>query len=137
MPDDVVVGIVSEAMEAPECKKGFILDGFPRTTAQAEKVKSCFLFFFHPWEDSRLEGRVLGRSDGLISSMIWRHAFGVPWWLLHPRSPSHKASLSHMTCFPYQPDFVGFVPRSGHPTGSSFLRGVHVLSEHFVLRLNR
>lgn len=39
VPDDVVVGIVSEAMEAPECKKGFILDGFPRTTAQAEKVR--------------------------------------------------------------------------------------------------
>ncbi|CAM9953980.1 unnamed protein product [Ectocarpus fasciculatus] len=38
VPDDVVVGIVSEAMEAPECKKGFILDGFPRTTAQAEKL---------------------------------------------------------------------------------------------------
>ena len=51
VPDDVVVGIVSEAMEAPECKKGFILDGFPRTTVQAEKVRyidtkyfcTCFL----------------------------------------------------------------------------------------------
>ncbi|CAM9921893.1 unnamed protein product [Scytosiphon promiscuus] len=38
VPDDVVVGIVNEAMEAPECKKGFILDGFPRTTVQAEKL---------------------------------------------------------------------------------------------------
>ena len=38
VPDDVVVGIVSEAIEAPACKKGFILDGFPRTTVQAQKV---------------------------------------------------------------------------------------------------
>eukprot|EP00611_Tribonema_gayanum_P017916 TRINITY_DN3089_c0_g1_i1.p1 TRINITY_DN3089_c0_g1~~TRINITY_DN3089_c0_g1_i1.p1 ORF type:complete len:241 (+),score=90.36 TRINITY_DN3089_c0_g1_i1:105-827(+) len=36
--DDVVVGIISEAIQAPECKKGFILDGFPRTVPQAEKL---------------------------------------------------------------------------------------------------
>lgn len=44
VPDDVVVGIVSEAMEAPECKKGFILDGFPRTTVQAEKVRAMMYY---------------------------------------------------------------------------------------------
>lgn len=33
------MGIVSEAIEAPECKKGFILDGFPRTAVQADKVR--------------------------------------------------------------------------------------------------
>lgn len=38
VPDEVVVGIISEAIEAPECKKGFILDGFPRTAVQADKV---------------------------------------------------------------------------------------------------
>ncbi|CAM9892226.1 unnamed protein product [Ascophyllum nodosum] len=38
VPDEVVVGIVSEAIEAPECKKGFILDGFPRTAVQADKL---------------------------------------------------------------------------------------------------
>mmetsp|Transcript_6261 Transcript_6261/g.5593 ORF Transcript_6261/g.5593 Transcript_6261/m.5593 type:complete len:240 (+) Transcript_6261:23-742(+) len=33
--DDVVAGIVSEAIKGPECKNGFILDGFPRTVNQA------------------------------------------------------------------------------------------------------
>lgn len=33
--DDVVTGIISEALKSPECKRGFILDGFPRTVAQA------------------------------------------------------------------------------------------------------
>lgn len=37
--DEIVVGIISEAIEAPECSKGFILDGFPRTAVQADKVK--------------------------------------------------------------------------------------------------
>lgn len=44
VPDDLVVGIVSEAMDAPECRKGFILDGFPRTAAQAEKVWQLSMF---------------------------------------------------------------------------------------------
>lgn len=33
-----MVGIIDEAMNKPRCQKGFILDGFPRTVAQAEKV---------------------------------------------------------------------------------------------------
>eukprot|EP00850_Spirogloea_muscicola_P012790 SM000084S23126 [mRNA] locus=s84:306077:307750:+ [translate_table: standard] len=36
--DDLVVGIIDEAMARPSCQKGFILDGFPRTVTQAEKV---------------------------------------------------------------------------------------------------
>ena len=34
--DDVVAGIVAEAIQGPECAKGFILDGFPRTVEQAK-----------------------------------------------------------------------------------------------------
>jgi adenylate kinase len=36
--DDIVVGIIKEAIDRPECKKGFILDGFPRTVPQAQKL---------------------------------------------------------------------------------------------------
>lgn len=36
--DDLVVGIIDEAIKRPSCQKGFILDGFPRTVVQAEKV---------------------------------------------------------------------------------------------------
>jgi adenylate kinase len=38
VPDDVVCGIVEERIGEPDCEKGFILDGFPRTLAQAEFV---------------------------------------------------------------------------------------------------
>ena len=34
--DDIVTQIVADAMDAPECKQGFVLDGFPRTDNQAK-----------------------------------------------------------------------------------------------------
>ncbi len=38
VPDEVVIGIVKERLQAPDCRNGFILDGFPRTIPQAEAL---------------------------------------------------------------------------------------------------
>jgi adenylate kinase len=38
VPDDVVIGLIRERSTAPDCQKGFILDGFPRTIPQAEAL---------------------------------------------------------------------------------------------------
>jgi adenylate kinase len=38
VPDEIVVGIIAERIEAPDCKNGFVLDGFPRTVNQAKTL---------------------------------------------------------------------------------------------------
>jgi adenylate kinase len=41
VPDDVVIGIVKERLAEPDCARGFILDGFPRTAAQADALSEA------------------------------------------------------------------------------------------------
>lgn len=38
VPDEVVIGLVREKLSSPDCQRGFLLDGFPRTVAQADQL---------------------------------------------------------------------------------------------------
>ena len=38
VPDEIVIGIVEQRLKEPDCANGFVLDGFPRTTPQAEAL---------------------------------------------------------------------------------------------------
>ncbi|WP_026693342.1 adenylate kinase [Peribacillus kribbensis] len=40
VPDEVTIGIVRERLSQDDCKKGFLLDGFPRTVAQADALEN-------------------------------------------------------------------------------------------------
>ena len=65
VPDDVVLGIVAERVAKPDCEKGFILDGVPRTLAQAEALDAKGVKIDHvvslEIEDSVIESRMTGR----------------------------------------------------------------------------
>ncbi|MEW8691771.1 MAG: adenylate kinase [Candidatus Thiodiazotropha endolucinida] len=39
VPDDLIMGIMEQRLQEPDCEKGFLLDGFPRTIPQAEALK--------------------------------------------------------------------------------------------------
>ena len=42
VPDDVIVGVIRDRLNASDCDKGYILDGFPRTIGQAEALDGLF-----------------------------------------------------------------------------------------------
>ena len=65
VPDDVIIGIVAERVARPDCARGFILDGVPRTIAQAEALEANGIRIDHvvsiEIDDSVIEGRMTGR----------------------------------------------------------------------------
>ena len=65
VPDEVIMDIVAERVAQPDCKGGFILDGVPRTLAQAEALQERGVQIDHvvsiEIDDSVIEGRMTGR----------------------------------------------------------------------------
>ncbi len=65
VPDDVILSIVAERVKQPDCSNGFILDGVPRTLAQAEALDAKGVIIDHvvsiEIDDAVIEGRMTGR----------------------------------------------------------------------------
>ncbi|MBR5020925.1 MAG: adenylate kinase [Oscillospiraceae bacterium] len=65
VPDEVILGIVAERVAQPDCARGFILDGVPRTLAQAEALEAKGVRIDHvvsiEIDDAVIEGRMTGR----------------------------------------------------------------------------
>ena len=65
VPDDVIMSLIEERIAQPDCEHGFILDGVPRTLAQAEAMDARGIQIDHvvsiEIEDSVIEGRMTGR----------------------------------------------------------------------------
>ena len=65
VPDEVIMDIVAERVAKPDCENGFILDGVPRTLAQAEALLERGIRIDHvvsiEIDDAVIEGRMTGR----------------------------------------------------------------------------
>lgn len=83
VPDDLVLGLVGERLQQPDAQTGFILDGFPRTVAQAEKLNAalstrgqkldCVLAIMVPDEEivKRISGRRTCRNCGAMFHTVF------------------------------------------------------------------
>jgi adenylate kinase len=86
VPDDVVIGMILERIAAPDCAKGFMLDGFPRTIPQAEALDAAMtaagfsidvvLLFEVP--DALIVERGVGRRNDPITGRIYHITFDPP-----------------------------------------------------------
>ena len=64
VPDRVVIELVKERVKEPDCAKGFIVDGFPRTIPQAEALHGAGIDFDHVVEFKVSDEEVLKRLSG-------------------------------------------------------------------------
>jgi adenylate kinase len=86
VPDEVVIGLVKERLEADDCKDGFLLDGFPRTVAQAEVLdevlikagKSIDGVLLLDVDDSEIVQRIIGRRSCPECGAIYHLQYNPP-----------------------------------------------------------
>jgi adenylate kinase len=72
VPDEIVIRIVEERLARPDCAKGFVLDGFPRTPPQAEALdgvleragRAPLRVVFLDVPEDELKRRILSRGEG-------------------------------------------------------------------------
>ena len=82
VPDDVIIGLVKERIKEPDCEKGFLFDGFPRTIPQADAMKEAGV----PIEavvdidvpDGEIIKRMSGRRVHLASGRTYHIVFNPP-----------------------------------------------------------
>lgn len=82
VPDETIVGIVLERLGAPDCARGYLFDGFPRTIAQAEAMKRAAVAIDVVLEidvpDTEIIVRMSGRRVHLASGRTYHVKFNPP-----------------------------------------------------------
>ena len=80
--DDIIIALVKERIQSPDCKNGYLLDGFPRTIAQADSLKTQGININYVVEvqvpDEDIVIRMSGRRVHLASGRTYHIDFNPP-----------------------------------------------------------
>jgi adenylate kinase len=80
--DDIILGLIKERIALPDCANGFLLDGFPRTIAQAEGLEALGVKIDHVIEinvaDEEIVKRIAGRRMHPQSGRTYHVEFNPP-----------------------------------------------------------
>lgn len=80
--DDIIIALIEERVQQPDCKNGFLLDGFPRTIPQAEALKDQGLAIDYVVEiavdDEEIVSRLSGRRVHEASGRIYHVKYDPP-----------------------------------------------------------
>jgi len=64
MPDDIIIGLVRDRLQQPDCQAGYLFDGFPRTIPQAEAMKEAGVPIDYVIEVDVPEEEIIERMSG-------------------------------------------------------------------------
>ena len=82
VPDEIVIGLVRERLKAPDCARGYLFDGFPRTIPQAQALKEAGVAIDFVLEidvpDDEIITRMGGRRVHLASGRTYHVKFNPP-----------------------------------------------------------
>ena len=82
VPDDLILGIMGERLQQPDCANGFLLDGFPRTIPQADAMKDAGVPIDFVLEidvpDAEIIERMSGRRAHLASGRTYHVKYNPP-----------------------------------------------------------
>lgn len=82
VPDDVIIGLVKERIKQPDCARGFLFDGFPRTIPQADAMKNAGVKLDYVVEvdvdDTEIIKRLSGRRVHPASGRTYHVVFNPP-----------------------------------------------------------
>ncbi len=80
--DDIIIGLVKDRIQEPDCTNGFLFDGFPRTLPQAEAMKQAGVKIDYVVEiavdDEEIIKRMSGRRAHLASGRTYHVVFNPP-----------------------------------------------------------
>jgi len=80
--DDIIIGLVNERLKEPDCKNGYLFDGFPRTIPQAEAMKKAGVALDYVLEidvpDEEIIERMSGRRVHTASGRTYHVKFNPP-----------------------------------------------------------
>jgi len=80
--DDIIIGLVKERLKEPDCAKGYLFDGFPRTIPQADALKSAGVRVDYVLEidvpDAAIVERMSGRRVHLPSGRTYHVKYNPP-----------------------------------------------------------
>ncbi len=80
--DDLIINLVKERIAQPDCAKGFLFDGFPRTIPQAEALQEAGVKIDHvveiAVEDEEIVGRISGRRVHPASGRVYHTEHNPP-----------------------------------------------------------
>ena len=62
--DEIILGLIEERLQAPDCAQGYLFDGFPRTIPQADAMKAAGVALDHVLEIDVPEGEIVLRMSG-------------------------------------------------------------------------